>query len=197
MRLASTLTQILAAAAVAIAVPTFAAAQTVVPVEKFDAVELHGGGTITIRSGPVQRVTIIQGDPQITQIEVIDRDRGGKLIVSPCRGTCFFGHRHLEVEVQTPDIGAVGINGGGHISAEGAFRPRAAISAVIHGGGGIDLRAMPAQSASAAIHGGGKIVVAAQNSLSASINGGGAIRYAGQPSVSTSIHGGGVIDRLP
>jgi Putative auto-transporter adhesin, head GIN domain len=187
---------ILFAAAALAAVPALAAAQTVVPADKFNAVELHGGGMITIRQGPVQRVTIIHGDPQITRVEVIDRDQGGKLIISPCRTSCFMMHNKLEVEVETPDLGAVGINGGGHIVAEGAFGSRAAVSAVIHGGGTIDIKAMPAQSASAAIHGGGKIIVAAQNSLSASISGGGSIRYVGQPAVSTSIHGGGSVDSL-
>ena len=92
-------------------------------------------------------------------------------------------------------MSSVSINGGGEIVAEGAFRSQGAVSAVIHGGGKIDVKAMPAQSASAAIHGGGKILVMAQNNLSAEIMGGGSIRYLGQPSVSTSIHGGGSVDQ--
>jgi len=67
---------------------------------------------------------------------------------------------------------------------------------VIHGGGVIDLKTMPAGAASASIHGGGKIFLAAQDSLSASIAGGGSIHYLGHPSVSTSIHGGGSVDPI-
>jgi hypothetical protein len=187
---------VLIAAATLAAAPAVAAAQTVVPVDRFDAVELHGGGTIMIRQGPVQRVTIIHGDPAVVRVEVTDRDHGGKLIISPCRGSCWSWHDNLEVQVETPDLGAVGIHGGGHIVAQGAFRPRAAVAANIYGGGVIDVKAMPAQAASAAIHGGGKILVAAQSSLAASIYGGGQIRYLGQPAVSTSIHGGGSVDSL-
>jgi hypothetical protein len=160
-------------AVAAAALPAIAAAQTVVPVDKFDAVELRGGGDITIRQGPVQRVTIVRGDPKTARVEVIDRANGGKLILSPCEGFCVSMH-HFEVLVETPDLGGVKINGGGHIAAEGAFRPRAALSA--------------------AINGGGKIIVAAQNSLAASIYGGGQIRYVGQPTIATSIHGGGSVD---
>lgn len=187
---------LLIAAATLLAAPAVANAQTVVPVDRFDAVELHGGGMITIRQAPVQRVTIVRGDPAIARVEVTERDRGGKLMISPCRSPCFNWHDKLEVLVETPDLGAVAIHGGGQILAEGAFRPRAAVSAAIHGGGVIDVKAMPAQAASAAIHGGGKILVAAQSSLSAAIYGGGSIRYVGQPAVSTSIHGGGSVDRL-
>ena len=188
MRLAT-----LFAAAVLTAAPALATAAGVVPVEKFSAVELHGGGTITIRQAAVQRVTVIEATSDRARVEVVDRGDGGKLILAPCRGNCW-GPNHFDVLVETPVMSSVEIMGGGHIMAEGNFAPQGAVSAVIHGGGVIDLKTMPAQSASAAIHGGGKIVVAAQSSLSASIAGGGSIRYVGQPSVSTSIHGGGSVD---
>lgn len=187
MRLAT-----LFAAAVLTTLPALASAATVVPVDRFNAVELHGGGTITIRQAAVQRVTIIEATSDRARVEVVG---GGRLILAPCRGACW-GRNHFEVLVETPVMSSVSIMGGGHIVAEGNFAPQSAVSAVIHGGGIIDLKTMPAQSASAAIHGGGKIVVAAQNSLSASIAGGGSIRYVGQPTVSTSIHGGGSVDSI-
>jgi len=188
MRLAS----LLAAAAVLTAVPALASAETVVPVDRFNALELHGGGTITIKQGPVQRVTVIDDNRGRARVEVVG---GGRLILSSCRGTCW-GPGHFDVLVETPVMSSVSIMGGGHIVAEGAFAPQGSVSAVIHGGGVIDLKTMPAQSASAAIHGGGKILVAAQNNLSASIYGGGSIRYLGQPAVATSIHGGGSVDSI-
>ena len=183
----------LLAAAVLAAAPALASAATVAPVDRFNALELHGGGTVTIRQAAVQRVTVIEATSHRAQVEVVDRGDGGKLILAPCRGVCW-GPNRFEVLVETPVMSSVSIMGGGHIVAEGNFAPQGAVSAVIHGGGVIDLKTMPAQSASAAIHGGGKIVVAAQNSLSASIAGGGQIRYLGQPTVSTSIHGGGSVD---
>jgi hypothetical protein len=185
-----------AAAVVAIAAPIAAFAQTVIPTERFTAIDLRGGGTITIRQGPVQRVTLVNGDAKHARFEVVDRDHGGRLVMSPCDGVCFGLHR-FEVEIETPVLNGVDIHGGGHITAHGAFPAQAAVSAEIHGGGDIDMKDVPAQSASAEIHGGGKIYVTAQNSLSAEIMGGGVIRYAGHPSVSSSIHGGGAVTQIP
>lgn len=184
-----------AAAAIAIAAPAVAAAQTVAPLDKFTSVDLHGGGVITIRQGPVQRVTLVRGDPKVAHFEVTDRNRGGRLVISPCEGFCWGSH-HLEVEIETPELDGLAIHGGGRLVAHGAFPARGAVSAVIHGGGDIDMKDVPAQSASVAIYGRGKIYVTAQNSLSASIYGGGAIRYLGQPTVNSEIHGGGTISPM-
>jgi hypothetical protein len=185
----------LLAAAIAVAAPVAASAQTVMPTDKFTSVDLHGGGKITIRQGPVQRVTLVRGDPKEARFEVVDRDRGGRLIMSPCDHSCW-GSRQFEVEIETPVLNGIDIHGGGHITAHGAFPAQNAVSAAIHGGGDIDMKDVPARSASAAIHGGGKIYVSAQSSLSASIMGGGAIRYLGQPTVNSEIHGGGTISPL-
>jgi len=182
----------LLAAIVGAAAPLAAAAQTVMPTGRFTSVQLRGGGTISIRQGPVQRVTLVSGDPQVAGFDV---DRDGQLIISSCRHTCW-GNQHLDVDIETPVLDGVRIDGGGHIVARGAFPAQRAVSAVIHGGGDIDMKDVPAQAASAAIHGGGKIQVAAQSSLSAEIFGGGSIRYLGQPAVSSSIHGGGTISPL-
>lgn len=186
------LAYLFAAAAIVAAAPAAAAAQTVMPTDRFTSVELRGGGSIAIRQGPVQRVTLVRGDPKLAGFEV---NRDGKLIISSCRGVCW-GNQRLEVEIVTPELNGVGIEGGGHIEAHGAFPAQRAVSAVIHGGGDIDMKDVPAQTASAAIHGGGKIFVTAQNSLSAKIFGGGEIRYLGQPAVSSSIHGGGTISPI-
>jgi len=184
---------LLAAAAAAVAaIPTLASAADVMAVGRFDALELHGGGNITIRQAPVQRVTVIRATSDRPRVEVID---GGKLILAPCRGSCW-APNHFEVLVETPVMNSVAIKGGGKIVSEGAFAQQGAVSAVIHGGGVIDLKTMPAGAASASIHGGGKIFLAAQDSLSASIAGGGSIHYLGHPSVSTSIHGGGSVDPI-
>ena len=116
----------------------------------------------------------------------------GRLIISSCKGFCWGSH-HLEVDVETPSLNAVGIYGGGHIAAKGPFAATSAMAVAIHGGGDIDVRDVPAQATSAEIHGGGKILVAAQTSLEAAIHGGGAIHYLGHPTVNSEIHGGGSI----
>ncbi|THD62632.1 DUF2807 domain-containing protein [Phenylobacterium sp.] len=187
MRLASLL-----AAAALVTAPGLAAAQTVVPVARFTGVELRGGGTINIRQAPVQRVTVVQGDAADMGFDV---DGRGRLVIRSCRGSCWGPHR-LEVDIETPDLNAIDIMGGGHIVAKGAFPAQPTISVAIHGGGDIDMRDVPAQSATAAIMGGGKIMVTAQNSLEAAIHGGGEIRYAGHPAVNSEVHGGGAVSPI-
>lgn len=187
---------IFAAAAIVTVAPVVASAQTVMPTDRFTSVDLHGGGKITIRQGPVQRVTLVRGDPKVARFEVTDRDRGGRLVMSPCEGFCWGSH-HFEVEIETPELNGVAIHGGGHIVAHGAFPSQGAVAASIHGGGEIDMKDVPAKSASASIHGGGRIQVAAQSALAASIFGGGSIRYLGQPTVASEIHGGGTISPIP
>jgi hypothetical protein len=182
------LTHLIAAAAIVAAVPAVAAAQTVVPLPKFESVELNGGGDVVIRQGPVQRVTLRRGSTEYSRLDV----RGGKLVIRACDWHCPF-HYDLEVEIETPEIGGAAVNGGGDITAEGPFRPQGAVSAAVHGGGKVDLQAVKASSASAAVHGGGRVLVFAQNSLAAEVMGGGSIRYQGQPTVSTAIHGGGSV----
>ncbi len=184
---------ILAVAATVLAIaPAVASAETVEQVGRFTGVELHGGGTISIRQAPVQRVTLISGDPARASFEV---DSRGRLIASPCRGSCW-GFQRFDVQIETPDLNAVAIYGGGHITAKGAFPAASAMSVSIHGGGDIDVKDVPAQATSAEIHGGGKILVSAQSSLQAAIHGGGAIHYAGHPTVNSEIHGGGSVSPI-
>lgn len=181
------------AAAALCAAPAVAAAQTVIPTARFTSVELHGGGSISIRQAPVQRVTLVRGDAKLAGFDV---DSSGKLIIRSCRGMCWGSHQRLEVAIDTPELNGAQIHGGGRIEAHGAFPAQRAVTAAIMGGGDIDMRDVPAQTASAAIHGGGKIFVTAQNSLSAKIFGGGEIRYLGQPTVNSAIHGGGRISPI-
>ncbi len=192
MRFALPLVALTSALISAVALPGAAMAETVVPVGKFTGVELHGGGLIRIEKAAVQRVTLVQGNPADARFEVNSR---GELTVSPCRGFCM-GRGRFEVLIETPELESVGIFGGGRITAEGAFPAKGKVSAAIHGGGDIDMRAVPADAAAASIHGGGQIKVSAQRSLAASIAGGGAIRYLGHPAVASSIFGGGSISPL-
>jgi len=182
----------LIAAAALVAIPALAAAQTVVPLPRFNSIELSGGGSVTVRPGPVQRVTLRRGSTEATSFEVVDH---GRLVIYACDRRCPLRY-DLEIEVETPELSAASVRGGGEVVAEGAFRPQGSVSAAVSGGGKVDLRALQAHMASAAVNGGGKILVSAQNSLSAAVNGGGSIQYAGQPWVNTAIHGGGSVEPL-
>ena len=179
----------LAAALLALAsIP--AAAQTPIAVPRFDSVELRGGGELVIRHGPQQRVTLISGNRALAGFEV---ERDGKLVIRACRTSC--RRQNLRVEVVTPELDAVAINGGGSIRIDGRFPREDSFAVAINGGGTIDARAVPARNVAAAINGGGRIRTAPERSLAASIRGGGAILYTGDPETAVSIRGGGTVTR--
>jgi hypothetical protein len=175
------------AAAFAVSAPAVAIEH--VPVSAFRSVELRGGGEVTVRPGPVQRVTITEGSTQFTRI-YLDRDR--KLRIDACNNRCP-GRYDLKVEIQSPDAPDVAISGGGSIRASGGFAPQRNLSAAVHGGGTIDVRSVRVSNVSAAVHGGGEIFVRPLSSLSAAVLGGGQVRYAGNPQVSMAVQGGGLV----
>ena len=176
---------IMAASAPALAVET-------VPVPGFNSVQLRGGGEVVVKRGPVQRVTILEGSSQFTQMRVI---RDGQLRIDVCDNRCP-QHYRLRVEIQSPEMPDVAISGGGLIRALSGFAPQRELSAAIHGGGAIDVRAVQASDVSAAVNGGGQISVNSRDTLSAAVNGGGEVRYAGNPNVSMAVHGGGLVRPL-
>src|SRR5580698_9957061 len=164
---------------------------TTVPAKPFDSVELKGGGHVTLTHGPAQQVRIIKGSTAFTHIHV-DSDEPHKLIIDACNGDCphFYD---LEIEIVTPNIGAVAISGGGAIESTGGFPSQHSITAAVHGGGRIDLRSIDAVDATAAVDGGGSISVKAADGLTAAVNGGGKIRYWGNPRVTEAVNGGGSV----
>lgn len=163
---------------------------------RFEGIELKGGGSVVVRHGPVQRVTLVEGSTSHTAVRVEPRGRGGpdRLVVEACKAQCPRGYR-LRIEIVTPDLSAVAVDGGGRIDVTRGFSPRRHIAAAVNGGGRIDLRALPARDVAAAVNGGGHLQVTATGSLAAAVNGGGAIHYWGDPRVATSIRGGGTVTR--
>jgi hypothetical protein len=169
-----------------------ALATEVIPVPAFHSVQLRGGGEVTLRPGPVQRVTILEGSPQITRFRV---EQDGQLRISTCDGNCPRQY-HLRVEIQSPHAPDAAVAGGGLIHALGGFAAQRELSVAISGGGKIDLLAVQASNVNAAVHGGGLISVRVGSNLSAAVNGGGEVRYSGDPQVSSAIRGGGAVQRI-
>src|SRR4029078_2081145 len=169
-----------------------ALATEVVPVPAFRSVQLRGGGEVSIRPGPVQRVTIVEGSARITRFRV---ERDGKLRIDVCDGNCPRQYR-LRIDLQSPSAPDVAIAGGGLIRASGGFPAQRQLSAAVMSGGKIDMLAGSGGSVNAAVHGGGLISVRPRSSLSAAVNGGGQVRYAGNPTVSRRINGGGAVSRM-
>ncbi len=181
----------LAAALAALLCGTAGAARTPVAVPAFDSIGLQGGGRVTVRHGATQSVTLVRGSLDLTRFTV---DRDGKLEIHACVRSC--RDYDLEVEIVTPVLEGVGIEGGGHIRAEGAFPERDALALGIRGGGEIDMRAIHAATIAAGIHGGGSILAFARDRLAAGIDGGGEIRYLGNPAVTSGINGGGSVSPI-
>jgi hypothetical protein len=173
------------AAALAMSAP--ALALETVPVPPFNAVELRGGGEVTLRQGPAQRVTLLEGSSQFTRIRV---EREGKLRIDACNERCP-QHYRVRVLIESPRIPTtLGVSGGGAITAASAVVERE-LTLAVSGGGVIDARAAPAVAVTAAVNGGGQINARPRNELTAAVNGGGEIRYWGNPVVTTAISGGG------
>ena len=175
--------------AMAFAAAAPALATEVVPLPQFRSIELRGGGIVTVVPGPAERVTILEGSSQFTHMRV---ESDGKLRIDTCDERCPRVYR-LRVEIQSPRVPALGVSGGGVITAAPGFGSQQHLSAAINGGGRIDARSVAADSVSAAVNGGGELLVSPRASLSAAVNGGGHVRYWGNPSVSMAVHGGGAV----
>jgi hypothetical protein len=160
-----------------------------VPVPAFKTVELRGGGDVVLMPGPSQRITLLEGSTAITRFQV---DLAGKLRIDACNARCP-QHYRLRIEIQTPRVPGVGVNGGGSIRASSGFAAQSDIAAGVSGGGKIDLRAIEAGSVAAGVNGGGLIQVRARSTLAAGISGGGEVRYWGNPQVTSAINGGGSV----
>lgn len=184
-------TLILAAAFAAFLCATAGAARAPVAVPAFDSIGLQGGGRVIVRHGETQSVTLVRGSLDMTRFAVAS---DGKLEIRACVRSC--RDYDLEVEIVTPVLEGVGIEGGGSIRAEGAFPERDALALGIRGGGEIDVRAIHAATIAAGIDGGGSILTFARDRLAAGIDGGGEIRYLGNPTVTSGINGGGSVSPI-
>jgi len=161
---------------------------TVITVGQFRSVESHNGGSVILRHGPVQRVTLVEGDPRYSRIRVA----GDRLVIEKCEPDCPRGYRH-QVEVVTPEISAVSVSNGGTLQSIGAFPAQAAIEAHVEQGGTLDIRAIPADTVDASVYSGGRIFTNPRQSLKAGVESGGVVMYWGDPRVRKSIRGGGIV----
>lgn len=168
-----------------------ALAGTDVKVPAFTGINAHGGAGVVLRAGPVQRVTILEGDVSKADIHV----RGNILDISPCKNWCW-NVKELKVEVVTPRVESIEAHGGGAVRAEGQFAKMPRLTIEAHGGGAVNTVAIPADAVHVEAHGGGAVKVQALQSLDAEAHGGGVISYTGNPpTVRSESHGGGSIHR--
>lgn len=178
---------ILLLAAAASLFATSALAGETINVGPFRAIELRGGGHVTLHHGDQQRVTLNAGSTQYTSFTIED---GQTLVIDACNHSCPNGEYDLRIDIATPDIRGVAIEGGGEIDGS-ADLPAGTLSAAVNGGGRIDMRAVHAGAVNAAVSGGGHILIFAGDRLHAAVSGGGRIEYWGNPQVTSAISGGG------
>jgi hypothetical protein len=175
------------AAAALLALPVWAASD--VPLAPFKSVGLQGGGDVVLKHGDVQRVTLLKGSTEFTTFKV----DGNSLNIAACNNNCP-NHYDLQIEIVSPAIEGVAIEGGGTIKAEGSFPAASELSAAVSGGGDIDVRGIPAARVNAAVNGGGAIRTTASQALNAAVSGGGDITYWGNPEVRQAVNGGGAVE---
>jgi hypothetical protein len=175
----------------ALAMPGPVIAQTVVPLAPFGSVELRDCGKVILHHGPVQRVTLLKGSPDYTQVTIAGGDR---LVIDKCRNKCPRGYE-LEIEIVTPDIAGISSAEGGTIESRGNFPRQAEIKVAVSNGGRIDIRSMTVDSVTASVDQGGRIFTKPQSTMIASVRQGGSITYWGDAEVISSVQHGGVVTK--
>ena len=179
-------TLILAALA---ALPAAALAQAPAAAPSFRSIELRGGGTVTVRHGPVGRVAVRSGGASRAI-----RYEGETLVIDRCRRPCPAGHR-IEVEVTAPRLAGLAVTDGGTIQLVDSFPPQAEVAAAVSSGGTIDIRRLGAGHVTAAVSQGGRILASAGRELTAAVLDGGLVTYWGNPKVTSSVRRGGAVVR--
>jgi len=178
---------ILFLAAAASLAATAATAGETIAVGPFRSIELRGGGQVYVHRGDQRRVTLVSGSTQYTSFTMED---GQTLVIDACDHSCPNGNYDLRIDIATPDLQGVAVDGGGTIVGA-ANLTASRLGTAVDGGGNIDMRAVHADAVNAAVNGGGKIKVYAGSTLHAAVSGGGLIQYWGNPRVSSAVSGGG------
>lgn len=171
-------------------------ANTTVPVPHFDTISIEGMGHITFVHGAQQRVVLKQGDTGNTKIYV----KNGDLVFKSCPGKGWLGWNSscpsgyaLTVEITTPGLSGVEIDGSGKIDSRGGFSRQVKLDVEINGSGSVDLTGMPSASSDVTIRGSGKVHLAPHDKLDVKIMGSGSVVYAGTPDISQTIMGSGEV----
>lgn len=159
------------------------------PVLRFAALELQGRGNVILRHGPIQRVRLVRGREDMLRFTA----DGDRLRIRACVADC--PDYEPEIEIITPHIAGVAVQGGGTIQARRGFPAQPLLVAAVSGGGLIHLGGIEAGQVDAKVSGGGTIKTHARNDLDATIRGEGSIVYWGNPAVVSSVRGGGVVVR--
>jgi hypothetical protein len=165
-------------------------AQTIT-VPTFKSLHVREGGTVILRQGQSQQVTLLKGGLVHSSIAT---DGQGTLVVQKCKTKCPRGYV-FEVEVVSPELDRLAVSEGGTIESRGSFSSRMKIDVEVDNGGVIDVRSIAAKHVNASVREGGGIFTTPQVSMNASVVNGGVITYWGNAEVKSSIKDGGNVTR--
>jgi hypothetical protein len=172
----------------------------------FSGVNLAAANVVHVRVGAPTRV-IVTAERTVVPL-VTTTVRAGVLVISR-RGR--YTTHALHVEVTTPTLSSVALDGSGRLTVDGVRGPRFAASlggsgvlratgrtdalrAQLGGVGDVDLGEVTAARAQAALSGSGRMTLTVTGSLQAALSGKGSIVYGGSPgNVSTRVTGNGTI----
>lgn len=166
------------------------APQQAKPMAPFTAVELNGGVKAVLHYGSPQRVTMLKGSEDVSQMTVTNE----RLVIDKCRDKCPRGYE-LQVEIVTPLITAISAANGSRIESRGSFPHQTAMSLAVSNGGTVDARAILANNITSAVNQGGRILANPQMTMVASVSNGGVITYWGNAQVTSSTQHGGAVNK--
>jgi hypothetical protein len=173
----------------------------------FTGVNLAGANVVDVRVGGPRSVKVI-GGRRIVPL-VTTEVRSGVLVISNRPGSTVHGPLH--VEVTTPTLSSVALDGSGRVTVEGVRSPHFAVDlggngvvratgrtddlrAELGGVGDVELERLRATDAEAVVSGSGRMAITVAASLQAALSGAGSIVYGGSPTnVSTRVTGTGTI----
>jgi hypothetical protein len=173
----------------------------------FTGVNLAGANVVNIRVGGARSVTVT-GERSVVPL-VTTRVRSGELVISSRER--YTTHGRLHVDVTTPTLSSVVLEGSGRLTAEGVRGPHFAVElggsgvvqatgrtddlrAELGGVGDVELGRLLATHARVEVSGSGRMGINVARSLKATLSGTGSIVYRGNPAnVSTEVTGSGTI----
>jgi hypothetical protein len=177
-------------------------------VPSFTSVELRGTGTVDVRRGSPQQVTV-RGDDNVVPLVTTEVD-GSTLVVAEKDGN-FTTKQPLVIEVVAPELGSSILSGAGTMNVTGVSGPSFdaslpgtgkldvdgsvdTLTATVAGAGSAQLEHLVAGAATVSVSGVGSVHVHATDSLTASVPGAGSVLYDGHPAqVTTNVTGVGSV----
>jgi hypothetical protein len=177
-------------------------------VPSFTSVELRGIGTVEVRRGSPQKVTV-SGDDNVVPL-VTTEVEGSTLVVDEKNGN-FTTRQPLVVAVVAPELDSSILTGAGELRVTGVSGPGFdaslsgtgkldvdgsvdTLNATVSGAGSAQLEHLVAGDASVSVSGVGSVHVNATHSLDASVPGAGSVLYDGHPAqVTTNVTGVGSV----